>query len=66
MSTEFRLYNHVPSKLFFMVELIQTNSFCLLTEIQILLNEVFVISGIVKSRGKCYQPKPNAEADNTN
>ena len=27
-----------------------------------LLDEVYVISGIIK----CYQPKPKAEADNTN
>ena len=31
-----------------------------------LLDEVFVIFGINQGRGKCYQPKPKAEADNTN
>ena len=30
-----------------------------------LLDEVFVIS-LDQGRGKCYQPKPKAEADNTN
>ena len=31
-----------------------------------LLDEVFVISGIIKiSIGQCYQPQPSASADNT-
>ena len=36
------------------------------SNIKQLLDEVFVISGIIKVEVKCYQPKPKAEADNTN
>ena len=34
-----------------------------LTDFKQLLDEVFVISGIIKVEGRCYQPQPSA--DNT-